>query len=190
MTHKMISMYTKIILSESLKHFMQKKPFSEITVSEITAYCQLNRKTFYYHFEDTRELLKWTLERETIKIVNDTDTINDYYDEILYIMDFIEKNQYMLNCVYDSVGCDELKVFLYNNIFEMGNMIVLNAEKSTEKYLSEEYKKLVVSFYTEGIVGIITEWLKGDIKNDKETTVKYICNLLKNGLPPIITDAR
>ena len=31
---------------------MEKKPLSKITVSEIIADCGVNRKTFYYHFED------------------------------------------------------------------------------------------------------------------------------------------
>ncbi|WP_295208123.1 TetR family transcriptional regulator [Ruminococcus sp.] len=39
------------------------KPLSKITVSEIVADCNINRKTFYYHFEDVQSLLKWTLEQ-------------------------------------------------------------------------------------------------------------------------------
>lgn len=186
MTHKMISMYTKIILSESLKYFMQTKPFSEITVSEITEYCQLNRKTFYYHFSDTRGLLKWTLERETIKIVKDTDTINDYYDEILYIMDFIEKKQYMLNCVYDSAGCDELKNFLKEYFIIIGNTIVFEYEKEFGLNLTNEYKQLIVSFYTNGISEIIIEWISGEIKYDKMTIVQYISSILKNSIISIM----
>ena len=37
---------------------MEKKPLSNITVSEIIADCGVNRKTFYYHFEDIYALLK------------------------------------------------------------------------------------------------------------------------------------
>ena len=36
----------------SLKKFMETKPLSRITVSEICKDCGFNRKTFYYHFED------------------------------------------------------------------------------------------------------------------------------------------
>ena len=42
----------------SLQRFMEKKPLSKITVSEIIADCGVNRKTFYYHFEDIYALLK------------------------------------------------------------------------------------------------------------------------------------
>ena len=52
--------------------------------------------------------------------------------------------------------------------------------------MPKDYKRLVVSFYTEGIVGIIVEWMKGGIKLDKAATVKYISCIFRNGLPAII----
>ncbi|MGN1101717.1 MAG: TetR/AcrR family transcriptional regulator C-terminal domain-containing protein [Huintestinicola sp.] len=188
MKHEVTSMYTKKALSESLKRFMQTKPFSKITVSEIVEDCGLNRKTFYYHFADTRDLLKWTFEQEAIEVVKSFDLLIDYEDAILFVMDYLEKNQHILNCVYDSVGRDELKIFLSNDFYEIGNLIVSGAEKAVGKNLPEEYKSIVVSFYTEGIAGIIIEWLKGGIKFDKATTVRYISSLFRSGLPAIINN--
>ncbi|MGN0553167.1 MAG: TetR/AcrR family transcriptional regulator C-terminal domain-containing protein [Oscillospiraceae bacterium] len=188
MKHEVTSMYTKKALSESLKRFMQTKPFSKITVREIVEDCGLNRKTFYYHFTDTRDLLKWTFEQEAIEIFKGFDLLIDYEDAILFVMDYLEKNQHILNSVYDSVGRDELKIFLYNDFFEIGNLIVSSAEKALNKNLPEEYKKLVITFYTEGISGIIIEWLKGNIKYDKATTLKYISSIIKNGLTAIINN--
>lgn len=65
MTHEETSYQTKMMLCASLKKIMKHKPFSKITVSELIKDCDLNRKTFYYHFEDIYRLLKWTLEQET-----------------------------------------------------------------------------------------------------------------------------
>lgn len=190
MKHEVTSLYTKKALSESLKRFMQTKPFSKITVSEIIEDCGLNRKTFYYHFADTRDLLKWTFEQEAIEVIKSFDLLIDYKDALLFVMDYLEKNQHMLNCVYDSVGRDELKFFLYNDFYEIGNMIISSAEKAVGKRLSDEYKKLVVTFYTEGTAGLIIEWVKGEIKYDKATTVEYISSLFKNGLQSIIENAK
>ncbi|MGN0696670.1 MAG: TetR/AcrR family transcriptional regulator C-terminal domain-containing protein [Oscillospiraceae bacterium] len=189
MKHEVTTMYTKKALSDSLKRFMNIKPFSKITVSEIIKDCGLNRKTFYYHFADTRDLLKWTLQQEAIEVVKSFDMLLDHEQVILFTMDYLEKNQHMINCVYDSVGRDELKIFLYNDFYEIGGMIVSSAEKAVGKTLSEEYKKLVITFYTEGIAGIMIDWLRGEIKYDKMTTVRYISSLFKNGLPLIIENA-
>ena len=59
MKHEITSMNTKKLLSSSLKKLMEHKKLSKITVSEIIADCGVNRKTFYYHFEDKYELLNW-----------------------------------------------------------------------------------------------------------------------------------
>ncbi len=50
---------TKQAMAESLKKLMQKKPLSKITVNEIITDCDINRNTFYYHFENIYDLLKW-----------------------------------------------------------------------------------------------------------------------------------
>ena len=66
MTQTDISLKTKQTMVASLKKFMETKPLSKITVSEICKDCGFNRKTFYYHFEDIYDLLRWMLEQEAI----------------------------------------------------------------------------------------------------------------------------
>ena len=42
---------TKIQMAEALKKLITDQPFSKITVQDIVAACNINRNTFYYHFE-------------------------------------------------------------------------------------------------------------------------------------------
>ncbi|MGN0684188.1 MAG: TetR/AcrR family transcriptional regulator C-terminal domain-containing protein [Oscillospiraceae bacterium] len=189
MKYEVTSMLTKKTLSQSLKRFMETKPFSKITVSEIVSDCGLNRKTFYYHFTDTRDLLKWTFEQDAIEVFRSFDLILDYEDAIMFVMDYLENNRHMINCVYDSIGRDELKMFLYNDIFDIGLKIVSTAETVVGKKLTEDYKNLITKFFTEGIVGITVDWLRGDIKYDKSTAVKYITDIFKNSLSAIINNS-
>lgn len=51
MTNEELSLKTKQSLAAALKHAMEKKKLSKITVSELITACNVNRKTFYYHFE-------------------------------------------------------------------------------------------------------------------------------------------
>ena len=66
MKHNEQSQQTKQALSEALKAMMKKKPLNKITVRELVEDCGVNRKTFYYHFEDIFSLLKWTLDQEAM----------------------------------------------------------------------------------------------------------------------------
>ena len=58
------------MLAESLKRAMKQKSFSKITVSEIIQDCGVNRKTFYYHFEDVYDLLEWHLNNEIERAIS------------------------------------------------------------------------------------------------------------------------
>lgn len=186
MKHEITSMYTKKALSDTLKKHMETKPFSKITVSEIIADCGLNRKTFYYHFQDMRDLLRWTLRQEAINVVESFDFATDSEAAILFVIDYLEQNQHMLNCIYDAVGSGELRYFLNEDFTKIARKIITTAEEQLGKKISEEYKNLLASFYTDGIVGIIIEWLHGGIKLDKSAAVKYITEIFKGSLMGLI----
>ena len=71
MKHEEISMYTKKALSEALKEALKTKPFKKITVSELIESCNINRKTFYYHFEDMPSLIEEIIIEEVDNIINE-----------------------------------------------------------------------------------------------------------------------
>lgn len=189
MKHEVTSMYTKTALSNALKKRMETKPFSKITVSDIIADCGLNRKTFYYHFEDMRDLLRWTLRHEAINVVESFDFATDNKEAILFVVDYLEQNQHMLNCVYDAVGSGELRMFLYEDFKKIARKIITTAENQLGMRISEEYKDLLASFYTDGIVGIIIEWLNGKFKLEKSSAVRYVTDIFKGSLTGLIEHA-
>lgn len=88
MKHEITSLSTKKTLAESLKRFMKTKSLSKITVSEIATDCGLNRKTFYYHFENIYSLLKWIFENEAIEAAKHFVLTLDYEKAILFVMDY------------------------------------------------------------------------------------------------------
>ena len=74
---------TKLLLKTALMELMQEKEFDQITIKELCERADLNRTTFYLHYEDQRSVLK-DIEKETMeKTVNfmknvspDADTID------------------------------------------------------------------------------------------------------------------
>ena len=45
---------------------MEEKPFEKISVGDICERCDMNRKSFYYHFRDKYDLVNWIYDREFI----------------------------------------------------------------------------------------------------------------------------
>ena len=51
---------TAVKFNKALLSLLEKKPFEYITISEICEKAEVNRSTFYLHYENTSDLLKET----------------------------------------------------------------------------------------------------------------------------------
>lgn len=186
MKHEEISFHTKKALAEALKDAMKSKPFHKITVSELIQQCNVNRKTFYYHFEDIYALLKWMLEQEAIEVVKNFDLFVDYEDAIVFIMDYIEENDYIINCAYDSIGRDGLKLFFCADFLEITVSIIEQAENFTGKKMAPTYKDFLSHFYMEAIAGMLIDWIKDRSLRNKNDIINYIANTIRYSLIGIL----
>lgn len=156
------------------------------TVSKIISDCGLNRKTFYYHFEDKYMLLKWMLENEAVQVVKQFNLIVDYEEAIVFIMDYIEENDYIINCAYDSIGRDEMKRFFFADFKEIVSAIIDSAEKEKNKTLSDEYKSSLCFFYTEALAGMLIDWIKNRKERNRQQVAKYLVKTMKTSLYGIL----
>ena len=187
MKYEVTSLNTKKLFAEALKEIVVQKSFPEVTVSELIRACNVNRKTFYYHFTDVYDLLKWTLEQEAIDVVKKFDLIADYEEVILFAMDYIEKNDVFLKNIYDSVGRDELKRFFYTDFIEITISMIKQVEAITEITVPEEFEMFLSSFYTEAIAGTLLEWIVNKEEHDRQQTIDYISVIFRTALPASIT---
>lgn len=190
MKHEITSMNTKKKLSESLKRFMEHKKLSKISVSEIVADCGVNRKTFYYHFEDIYALLKWTFEQETIEVLKNFDLLSNPKEAITFVADYVDKNNHILNCAYDSIGREEMKRFFRLDFYNVILSIVEGVEKEYENNLPEDFKKYLTNFYTEALSGVLIDYFQN--KKDKQSRdemIEYTLFVLKKSIPNIITSS-
>lgn len=64
---------TKRALAQALKELMASQPLEKISVGEICAGCDMNRKSFYYHFKDKYDLVEWIFYTEFIALLKDVD---------------------------------------------------------------------------------------------------------------------
>ncbi len=61
---------TKRALANSLKELMLEEGFSKISIGDICKQCEMNRKSFYYHFHDKYELINWIFDFEFLNSYN------------------------------------------------------------------------------------------------------------------------
>lgn len=188
MKYEITSLNTKKLFAEALKKIILEKSFSKVTVSELIRECKVNRKTFYYHFSDIYDLLKWTLEQEAIDVVKNFDLIVDYEEAILFVIDYIKVNNKFLNNIYDSLGRDELKRFFYTDFVGIVEIIIGKAEEETHKKIPDNLKKFLAAFYTEAIAGILVERITHQDQQSKEELVTYISAILRSSLTSVVRE--
>ena len=157
MKHNATTFYTRKILAESLKKLIRRKSFSNITVREITEDCGLNRNTFYYHFEDINDLLKWTLEQEAIDVVKHFDLMSDYEEAVRFVMNYIEENEKLLNNICNSLGQGELKRFFFNDLYGITSSVIDKTIQQMEMSIPSDYRDFLSRFYTEAFAGLLMD---------------------------------
>lgn len=188
MTNEELSLRTKQMLADALKAAMKTKKLSKVTVSELISACNINRKTFYYHFQDIYALLKWTLEQEAIDVIKKFDLIVNTEEAIRFVMDYAEKNDYIISGAFDSMGYEEIKRFFHNDLFAVIYETIGNGEKKLNVQLDPQFKQFLAEFYTEASASMLIEWTKNNITQDKETVIQNILSIFKISLPSILQE--
>ncbi len=186
MTHAETALRTKRAICDAFKELMQEKPFSKITISELIRKCNINRKTFYYHFVDIYDLLRWMLEQEALEVVKNFDLLVDYQDAFMFVFDYVEENAYVLNCIYDSVGRDELKRFLYKDFTGIVEKLISDIETRLEVEIPAGFRRFLCDFYTEAVAGMVINVFQHPELYTKEQLVEYFGIIVHNSIPEII----
>lgn len=163
---------------------MEKKPLSKITVSEIIADCNVNRRTFYYHFYDIYALPKWVLDQEAVEVVRNLYIINDYESAINFTIDCVANNKHILNCAYDGIGRDELKRFFYNDFASLIQGVINDTEKQRGVCADENFKDFLCDFPTEATAGMLVNIFR-DKTIPQKSDVTHNVAILSSALPEL-----
>ena len=190
MTNEELSLKTKQSLAQVLKNAMEHKKLSKITISELCAVCRINRKTFYYHFEDIYSLLKWTLEQEAVEVVKNFDLVVNTEEALRFVMAYADENKHIKNCAFDSMGYEEIKRFFYNDLFSVIYGAIEQVEDELQITVDSQFKNYLAAFYTEASAGLLIEWVKNRMTQDKETILQSLLSIYKISIPAILREKR
>ena len=162
---------------------MQDKPISRITIKELCENADINRATFYTHYNDQFDLLK-SVEQELIA------DINIYLDSF----SFEENNTYSLEImtkIFEYIKDNEeiCRVLLGSNgdiDFQKEIMMIVQkrfiADQKTKKPIDEKVVEFVFTFAATGSIGMIQKWLSEESKIPPKDMAKLVIKLTNQGL--------
>lgn len=171
---------TKKALAAALKRFLNQTTLDKITVTDIAAACDINRQTFYYHFQDIYALGQWMFAQDINEVLGGETGYEHWRDNLLKILLYVEENKVMMQNVYHSIDREQLEKWLYQANYEMFSYMM--AEDAKPYGISAEDQNFYTAFYSYALSGWILNWVKTGMREDPVGAVEKICVLLDNGL--------
>lgn len=176
---------TAVRMDEAFLELLEKKDFPYITVKEICEKAGVNRSTFYLHYETVSDLLaestQYIIDQFVKEMPHDTvefmSQIQSRPLEELYLitpeylapyLTYIKKHKRVFRTTLERasvLGMNDAYFSLNRHVF----MPILNRFHVP---LSEQ--KYMMPFYINGLMGIISEWLKEDCKEPVENIVSVM----------------
>ena len=181
---------TKLLMAEALKKLIKDRPFSKITVQDIVAECNINRNTFYYHFENNYDLLSFAYEQEVQNIVESFHKANASLPQVMdFVLDYIDKNIPLCQCAYESLGEQQLKIIFEKDLrVFVGAIIDFFAQESASKF-SQDFKTFVGFSYTNLLSAQIIWYIKHNGDLDKEIFRQCLQTFFTASLKSVMEEA-
>ena len=188
MKYEAASMRTKRALAESLRKLMRQKPFSKITVTEIVADCGVNRKTFYYHFEDIYALLRWIFEQESAELRRKFDAIERPEEFIGVILDYVIDNRALLRSSCDAFGTVKLENFFLTGFYNLTDVIVRQAEEKSGLRLEDSLRAYLCDFLSEATCGMLLSHINGSFPLDRQKTIDFSTLIMRTAIRGLLEE--
>lgn len=175
-----MAQFTKYALENALKRLLLEKPLNKITVSDITEVCGINRMTFYYHFKDIYDLVEWSCLEDAKKALEDKKTSDTWQQGFVQIFLAVRENKPFIMNVYRCVSREMVEKYL-SPLTENLLMGVIN-ELSSNMVVRDEDKAFIAQVYSYAFVGLMLDWIKGEMQDDPEALVSRFARVLHNDI--------
>lgn len=169
---------TKRALAAALKELMEEEEFSKISVADICNRCDMNRKSFYYHFRDKYDLVNWIFDIEFFKIIE-----HKLQDDTWGIIDSLCTYFYENKRFYRSA----LKIKGQNSFEEHFTELMVPIIESRVKGIlgGSEVQEFHINFCIDAFIGTIKRW----ILDKKDLSPEAFNDLLKSCIKLIALSA-
>lgn len=157
--------YTKRVLKESFLELLLKKPAGQITVTEICQGADVNRTTFYMHYDDVYDLKRKIEDAFFDELVASIDQYfrnGAEYASMIPVYETIAKNEPLCEALFGRYGDD---AFLKRCCDIQKEQMVTFLKR---QFPSESKQNLenIRCYVMNGCMGVIKNWVYGGMKGD------------------------
>ena len=164
------SIIKKQTLAAALKALMDERSFSRISVTDICTYCHVSRKSFYYHFKDKDDLVKWIFYFECADRLIE-ENIKDFWVFYRKLADYIYENkEYYVNLANVS-GIHSFQALLYQFLFSNLEKHIHDYFEEHSKYNDDQKQMDCLDFLSTSFMTSLKNWI---VKHPEMTVEDFI----------------
>lgn len=154
---------TKRAIKNALMHLLNDRDINDITISDIAAQADINRKTFYNYYSGVHEVID-EMEDEIISHVDEALTDIDFIDNLENPYLIFEKLTSVINTDMDTFG---YLLGMNTNVGLLSKMVDLLKAKVKSVILpvvelDELRLNLMLEFMISGMVAVYKRWFNSD----------------------------
>lgn len=158
------------MIDEAMVSLLEQKPISEISVTELCERADINRNTFYDHYNSCADVLEHLEQKLFEKLSNAFSVQTNSVDSTEIVLK-VFSNEKRLSKVLLS---DHAGTRFSNSIIRaaQGRNIALASRNASR--LSPAYRMMLSDFSIAGGAAIIRRWARGGMKEPPEDVAKFI----------------
>lgn len=160
----MAQKYTRNMIRNVFIEMLDERPFDEITVTDLVTRCEINRKTFYYYYQDLYAVLTEIFESELETVLGGVKEHVTWEEGIAQALQIALRHKRAVYHVYHSMQRESLEKYLYNVAGEVMRRYV---ERQSEGiHASQEDKDIIAQFYQSALTEMVLNWIGQGMKED------------------------
>lgn len=172
--------YTKNLIKQEFIKLLNKKSLHNITVTEIAKQCKIERKTFYYHYENLPQLVKEIFDEELEDVIKEFNETLSWEESFISAAKFILENKKVVKHMYESDYKVELEKYIFSISGEIMRKYIERVAKDTNA--QEIDIKLIAYFYQCALSSSLIQWVATDMKTDAKVITRRLGELMDGNI--------
>lgn len=170
--------YTKMVLRQSLLELLREQPIAKLTVTDLCARADINRNTFYTHYESPLDLLRQIEDELYTEIMRSLErslfsrTINNF---LLEICQSIQANGDLCGIIISEHGDKE---FLKRLLYVAHDWSI--AEWSASG-LDRDQMEFLYTFAANGSIAVIEAWIQDGMQKSPQEIATFLEKVTRSG---------
>jgi len=176
--------FTKQAIKSTFLKLLREKPLNQISVKTIVENCGINRKSFYYYYQDLPDLIDEIVSEQVDLLVSNYPKFSSTEECLEVALRYLLDNKTLIQHIYKAVD----RNFFEENLLKVCDYMIrsLMDNVGEGQKLSQADKETLITLYRATFFGLISDWFMRGMKEDVLESFHRMCHLRQGMLEEML----